>query len=58
MASTDKFTVKGEPLFQPTELDQVAGILGPPPDGRTRSIEDMDQAITDEVMDRRARGKY
>jgi AbrB family looped-hinge helix DNA binding protein len=50
--------LKAAPLFPATELEQVAGMLGPPPDGRPRSLADMDQAITEEVMARRARGRY
>ena len=56
--TADGLLLKAASLFPATELDQVAGMLGPPPDGRTRSLADMDQAITDEVMARHARGRY
>lgn len=48
--------LKPEPLFPPTTLDQVYGCLkwdGPP-----ISIEEMDEAITAEVLERHARGRY
>ncbi|MCF8503307.1 MAG: AbrB/MazE/SpoVT family DNA-binding domain-containing protein [Caulobacter sp.] len=52
----DGVLLKPEPLFPPTTLDQVYGCLkwdGPPV-----SLEDMDAAITAEVLERHARGRY
>ena len=48
--------LKPEPLFPPTTNEEVYGCLkwdGPP-----ISIEDMDDAITAEVLERHARGRY
>lgn len=44
------------PLFAPTRPEEVAGMLaysGPP-----TTLEEMDAAITAEVKERRARGRY
>jgi AbrB family looped-hinge helix DNA binding protein len=52
----DGVILKPEPLFPPTTLDEVYGCLkweGPP-----ISLEEMDAAITAEVLDRHARGRY
>ena len=52
----DGVILKPEPLFPPTTLDDVYGCLkweGPP-----ISLEEMDAAITAEVLDRHARGRY
>jgi AbrB family looped-hinge helix DNA binding protein len=51
----DGVILKPEPLFPPTTLDEVYGCLkweGPP-----ISLEEMDAAITAEVLDRHARGR-
>ena len=42
--------------FPPTTIDEVAGILKYT--GQPKTPEDMDQAITDEVKARLARGRY
>ena len=42
--------------FPPTTIDEVAGILKYT--GQPKTLEDMDQAITDEVKARLARGRY
>lgn len=42
--------------FPPTRLDDVAGCLHY--SGPARSIEDMEQAIADEVKERHGRGRY
>ena len=52
----DGVILKPEPLFPPTTLDDVYGCLkweGPP-----ISLEEMDAAVTAEVLDRHARGRY
>jgi AbrB family looped-hinge helix DNA binding protein len=52
----DGVILKPEPLFPPTTLDEVYGCLkweGPP-----ISLEEMDAAITAEVLERHARGRY
>jgi AbrB family looped-hinge helix DNA binding protein len=49
--------LKPAPLFPRTTPDQVFGMLHPP-DGRTRTIEEMNQGIVDEVLARHARGRY
>jgi len=52
----DSVILRAEPLFPPTILDDVYGCLkwdGPPV-----SLEDMDAAITAEVLERHARGRY
>lgn len=43
-------------LFPPTTLEEVAGSLKY--DGPPKTLEDMDRAITEEIEDRRARGRY
>lgn len=43
-------------LFPPTTIEEVAGSLKY--DGPPRTLEDMDRAITEEIEDRRARGRY
>lgn len=48
--------LKPEPLFPPTTNEEVYGCLkwdGPP-----ISTEEMDEAITAEVLERHARGRY
>jgi AbrB family looped-hinge helix DNA binding protein len=50
--------LKAAPMFARTTVDQVAGMLGSPEDGRTRTIEDMHQAVVEEARRRRARGRY
>jgi hypothetical protein len=44
-------------MFARTTVDQVAGMLGPPADGHTRTIEEMDQAVLEEARRRHARGR-
>ncbi len=44
--------------FPPTTLDQVAGSLKKYYTGPPKTIEEMDQAITDEIAARHARGRY
>jgi AbrB family looped-hinge helix DNA binding protein len=51
-------SVAARPLFPLTSLDDVAGCLKPYYNGLPISIDDMDRAITDEVRDRNARGRY
>lgn len=54
--TADGVLLKPEPIFPPTKLDDVYGCLkwnGPPV-----SLEDMDAAITAEVLERHARGRY
>jgi AbrB family looped-hinge helix DNA binding protein len=50
--------LKAAPLFPMTEIGAACGILGSPPDGRTRSIEDMHRAVEAEVRARHGRGRY
>jgi AbrB family looped-hinge helix DNA binding protein len=47
-----------EPVFKPTRPEDIAGSLNRYVKGRTISLEEMDQAITDEVKARHARGRY
>ena len=42
--------------FPPTKIEDVSGFLKY--SGPAKTIEEMDQAITDEVKRRRARGRY
>ncbi len=52
----DGVLLKPEPLFPPTTLDEVYGCLkwdGPP-----KTLEEMDEGITAEVLERHARGRY
>jgi AbrB family looped-hinge helix DNA binding protein len=49
--------LKAAPMFARTTVDQVAGMLGPPADGHTRTIEEMDQAVLEEARRRHARGR-
>ena len=52
----DGVLLKPAPLFPPTRYEDVAGILkyaGPP-----KTLKKMDDAITAEVKNRRARGRY
>jgi AbrB family looped-hinge helix DNA binding protein len=48
--------LKAAPVFTPTRLEDVAGMLAYR--GRPRTIEEMDSAITAEVKRRRARRRY
>ncbi|HEX8641460.1 MAG TPA: AbrB family transcriptional regulator [Allosphingosinicella sp.] len=48
--------LKPERLFPPATLDEVAGSLKY--EGRMKTLEEMDRAITEEVEERRARGRY
>jgi AbrB family looped-hinge helix DNA binding protein len=50
--------LKAAPMFPRTTVDQVAGMLGPPADGRTRTIEEMHQAVLEEARHRHASGRY
>ena len=43
-------------LFPPTTLEEVAGILKYK--GKPKTVEEMDDAITEEVKARHARGRY
>ena len=49
---------KAAPLFPPTRLEDVAGMLAPFYSGPPKTLEDMDAAITEEVLARHARGRY
>lgn len=54
--TTDGVLLKAAPLFPPTKVEQVFGSIaykGPP-----KTLADMDDAITAEVKDRHARGRY
>ncbi|HEV2865866.1 MAG TPA: AbrB/MazE/SpoVT family DNA-binding domain-containing protein [Allosphingosinicella sp.] len=48
--------LKPERRFPPTTIDEVAGCLKY--DGPSKTLEDMDRAITEEIEARRARGRY
>jgi AbrB family looped-hinge helix DNA binding protein len=48
--------LKAAPMFAPTRPEDVAGMLAYR--GRTKTLEEMDAAITAEVKQRRARGRY
>jgi len=48
--------LKAAPVFAPTRPEDVAGMLAYR--GRTKTLEEMDAAITAEVNRRRARGRY
>ncbi len=52
----DGVLLKRAPLFPPTKLEDVVGMLKY--DGPPMTIEDMDAAITAEVLARHARGRY
>ena len=49
--------LKPAPLFPRTEPGAAFGMLRPP-DGRARTIEEMNEGIVDEVLARHARGRY
>ena len=48
--------LKAAPVFAPTRPEDVAGILAYR--GPAKKLEEMDAAITAEVAERRARGRY
>ena len=48
--------LKPAPFFKPTRPEDVAGMLAY--SGPAKTIKEMDDAITQEVMARRARGRY
>ena len=52
----DGVLLKAAPLFPPTRMEDVCGMLkyeGPP-----KTLEEMDAAIAAEVRERHARGRY
>jgi AbrB family looped-hinge helix DNA binding protein len=51
-------TLKPARLFPPTRLEDVVGMLQPFYSGPPKTIEEMDAAITEEVLARHARGRY
>ena len=52
----DGVLLRAAPFFPPTTIEQVFGMLKY--DGPPVTLEDMDEAITAEVMARHARGRY
>jgi AbrB family looped-hinge helix DNA binding protein len=50
--------LRPEPPFPKTTVSQVAGMLKHLYSGSPKTLEEMDQAITDEVVERHARGRY
>src|SRR5438067_11459277 len=52
----DGVLLKRAPLFPPTRPEDVAGMLAYK--GRSKTLEEMDAAITAEVKRRHARGRY
>lgn len=50
--------LKTASVFPATNLDQVAGALKEYYPGPPKTVEEMDQGITDEVAARHARGRY
>ena len=54
--TTDGVLLKAAPVFAPTRPEDVAGMLACR--GRPKTLEEMDAAITAEVKQRRARGRY
>ncbi len=54
--SPNRVVLTRQPLFPETRPEDVFGMLKY--DGPPLSIEDMDAAITDEVLSRHARGRY
>jgi AbrB family looped-hinge helix DNA binding protein len=48
--------LKAAPIFPPTRPEDVFGCL--PYDGPPKTLEDMEAAITAEILDRHARGRY
>ena len=52
----DGVLLKPAPFFPPTRPEDVAGMLAY--DGRPKTIEEMDAAITAEIRRRHARGRY
>jgi AbrB family looped-hinge helix DNA binding protein len=54
----DGVLLRSEPLFPRTTIDQVAGMLKHLYNGPPKTVEEMDQAIADEVRERHARGRY
>ncbi len=53
----DGILLKAVPLFAPTRPEDVFGMLHRPGD-RARTIEEMNDAIAEEVLARHARGGY
>lgn len=54
--TADGVLLKAAPLFPPTRIEDVFGSI--PYKGPSRTLADMDAAITAEVKDRHARGRY
>jgi AbrB family looped-hinge helix DNA binding protein len=52
----DGVLLKAAPVFAPTRPEEVAGMLASR--GRSRTLEEMDAAITAEVKRHRASGRY
>jgi len=52
----DGVLLRPRPPLTPTSLDDVAGSLRY--DGPAKSLEDMEQAIAEELEERRGRGRY
>ena len=52
----DGVLLKAAPVFAPTRPEEVAGMLAHR--GPSKTVEEMDAAITAEVKRRRARGRY
>jgi len=55
--TADGILLKAVPLFAPTRPEDVFGMLHRPGE-QARTIEDMNDAIADEVLARHARGRY
>ncbi len=51
-------TLTPEKPFPPTRLEDVAGMLAQFYSGPPKTLEEMDAAITEEVLARHARGRY
>jgi len=54
--TADGVLLRAAPLFPPTTVDQVAGMLKH--DGPARTFEEMDAAILAEAVRRHASGRY
>lgn len=54
--TADGVLLKSAPIFAPTKLEDVAGMLRH--DGPAKTIEEMDAGIMEEVRRRHARGRY
>ncbi|SFJ49163.1 looped-hinge helix DNA binding domain-containing protein, AbrB family [Phyllobacterium sp. CL33Tsu] len=52
----DGILLKNAPLFAPTRIEDVAGMLKH--DGRPRSLQDMDNAVTEAVREKNDRGRF